>query len=232
MRQLPLSLGGLGPPSFANYHGLPGSLAADRLQRLARTTGGDRVLLSGPSGVGKTHLLMATCEAAREARQRVLYCPLPEGLALLAEGGAVDLLAIDSLEATRQDPEAEFLVFAAINRQHDAHRALLMATRCPIEDHALPDLRSRLAEAEQIPLDAADDEGRVAILMHRAAVAGLPLEAAAAQWLLRNTSRALPDLLATLSRLDREALSRGRRITVPLLREVLLDEVPLREADG
>jgi DnaA family protein len=221
MRQLPLSLGGLGAPSFANYHGLAGSLTADRLQRLARAPGADRLLISGPSGVGKTHLLMAACELARESGQRALYCPLPEGLGLLADSGEVDLLAVDALEAASKDPEAEFLVFAAINRQHDAKRALMLATRCPVEDYALPDLRSRLLAAEQLPLDAPDDEGRVAILMHRAAVAGLPLEAAAAQWLLRNTSRALPDLLAMLARLDREALSRGRRITVPLLREVL-----------
>jgi DnaA family protein len=228
MQQLPLSLGGLGPPSFDNYLAPPGSLVAHRLRRLGHAPDAARVLLSGPLGVGKTHLLMACCEDARANGHTVLYCPLPGGAGMLAEAGAVELLAIDGVDAACGDRESEFLVFTAINRQHDARRALLLASSRPPEDFVLPDLRSRLAEAEQLVLDLPDDEARIAILQHRAAAAGLPLEPAAAQWLLRNTSRALPDLLGTLARLDRESLARGRRITVPLLREVLLAEVPLR----
>lgn len=221
MQQLPLALGGLGPPSFDNYLAPPGSLVAHRLRQLGRQPEAARVLLTGPAGAGKSHLLMACCETARAAGHSALYCPLPAGAGLLADAGAVELLAIDELEEAIGDPKSEFLVFAAINRQHDARRALLLASSRPPQDFVLPDLRSRLAEAEQLPLNAPDDQGRIAILMHRAAVAGMPLESAAAHWLLRNTSRALPDLLGTLARLDRESLARGRRITVPLLREVL-----------
>lgn len=228
MQQLPLSLGGLGPPSFDNYLALPGSLVAHRLRRLGHHPEAARVLLAGPEGVGKSHLLMACCEDARANGHTVLYCPLPAGAGLLADAGAVELLAIDGLEDACGDRETEFLVFTAINRQHDARRALLLASSRPPQDFVLPDLRSRLTEAEMLVLDPPDDAARIAILQHRAGLAGLPLEPAAAQWLLRNTSRALPDLLGTLARLDRESLARGRRITVPLLREVLLAEVPIR----
>jgi DnaA-homolog protein len=228
MQQLPLSLGGLGPPSFDNYLAPTGSLAPHRLRRIAHAPDASRLLLTGPAGVGKSHLLMACCEDARAHGHTALYCPLPGGAGMLAEGVAVELLAIDALDAACGDREAEFLVFTAINRQHDARHGLLMASSRPAEDFVLPDLRSRLAEAEQLVIDAPDDEARVAVLLHRASRAGLPLEAAAAQWLLRNTSRALPDLLATLARLDRESLARGRRITVPLLREVLGAEPGIR----
>lgn len=230
MQQLPLSLGGLGPPSFDNYRAPAGSLAAYRLRRIAHAPDAARLLLTGPAGVGKSHLLMACCEDARAHGHTALYCPLPSGAGMLAEGVAIELLAVDTLDAVCGDREAEFLVFSAINRQHDARHGLLLASSRPPRDFALPDLRSRLAEAEQLPLDAPDDDTRIAILLHRAARAGLPLEPAAAHWLLRNTSRALPDLVATLARLDRESLARGRRITVPLLREVLRDDVPPRGA--
>ncbi len=65
------------------------------------------------------------------------------------------------------------------------------------------------------------DDARRAILLHRAAHAGIPLEPAAVDYLLRHNARDLRTLMQLLQRLDREALARGRRITVPLLRELL-----------
>ncbi|MHB8913082.1 MAG: DnaA regulatory inactivator Hda, partial [Lysobacter sp.] len=48
----------------------------EQLQALATQPGGDWVYLAGPAGVGKTHLLLATCAAADAAGRRAAYLPL------------------------------------------------------------------------------------------------------------------------------------------------------------
>lgn len=228
MSQLPLALGGLDSPDFAHFW--PGdALVVARLQALAQAPGGAQVLLLGAAGGGKTHLLLATCEAARAHGLAVAYLPLDRiddaGLA-----GAVDaeLVAVDAIDCAYRDGARAEWLFAQVNRQHDHGRALLLAARALPDPAALvlPDLGSRLLRCERLALAPHDDEARRAILLHRAASAGIPLDEAAADYLLRHHSRDLRALLARLQDLDRAALARGRRITVPLVRELLQAEPP------
>jgi len=222
MNQLPLALSGLGPPDFEQFWAGANTVALARLRALALQPGADQVLLGGAEGSGKTHLLLATCEAAREAGFSVAYLPLSRLEAqALTEPVDADLVAVDDVDRALADPVLAQWLFTQVNRQHDRCRALLLAGRGAAADAVLPDLASRLARAEAVHLELPDDASRKAILMHRAQRAGIPLEPAAAEYLLRHHARDLRSLLARLSELDREALARGRRITVPLLREVM-----------
>lgn len=222
MSQLPLALGGLGPPDFEQFWRATSDLAVARLQALAVDPRADQVLLIGGDSSGKTHLLLATCEAARQIGHSVAYLPLQRLEAdALTEPVDAELVAVDDVDqALRERALAEWL-FGQINRQHDRGRALLLAVRGDVATSVLPDLGSRLARAEALHLEQPDDIARKSILMHRAERAGIPLESAAADYLLRHAHRDLRSLLAQLAELDREALARGRRITVPLLREVM-----------
>ena len=222
MNQLPLALSGLGPLDFEQFWPGNNDLALARLRALAQRPGADQVLLGAAEGSGKTHLLLATCEAARRAGYSVAYLPLsrlePEAL---TEPVDADLVAVDDVDQALAGRDLAQWLFTQINRQHDRGRALLLAMRGAVTEATLPDLVSRLARAEAVHLKAPDDVARRAILLHRARCAGIPLEPAAADYLMRHAHRDLRSLLARLAELDREALARGRRITVPLLREVL-----------
>ena len=222
MNQLPLALGGLGPPDFEQFWAGANPLALARLRALALQPGSDQVLLSGAEGSGKTHLVLATCEAARKAGYSVAYVPLSRLEAdALTEPLDADLVAVDDVDCALTGRNLAEWLFAQVNRQHDRGHALLLAARGAVADAVLPDLASRLTHAEALYVELPDDSARKAILLHRAARAGIPLEPAAADYLLRHAHRDLRSLLARLAELDREALARGRRITVPLLREVL-----------
>lgn len=222
MNQLALALSGLGPPDFDQFWAGSNGLALARLKALARRPGSDQVLLGGAEGSGKTHLLLATCEAAREAGHHVAYLPLSRlDAATLTEPLDADLVAVDDVDCALAGRALAEWLFAQFNRQHDRGRALLLAGRGAVSDAVLPDLASRLARAESLHLESPDDAARKAILLHRAERAGIPLELAAAEYLLRHHTRDLRSLLTRLAELDHEALARGRRITVPLLREVL-----------
>lgn len=222
MNQLPLALSGLGPPEFAQFWEGSNAVALARLQALALRPGADQILLRGAESSGKTHLLLATCEAARAAGHAVAYLPLLRLEAeALTEPLDADLVAVDDIDRALTESGLATWLFAQINRQHDRCRALLLAGRGEVVNAVLPDLASRLARAESLHLESPDDAGRKSILLHRAECAGIPLEPAAAEYLLRHHARDLRSLLARLAELDREAMARGRRITVPLLREVL-----------
>lgn len=223
MSQLPLALGGLDAPDFAHFWPGADALVLARLRALAQAPGAAQVLLLGGEASGKTHLLLATCEAARAAGLDAACLPLDqlEG-ADLAEAIDAELVAVDAVDVALHDRARAEWLFAQINRQHDRGHALLLAMRRLPEagEAVLPDLVSRLARSEKLALAPHDDAARRAILLHRAEQAGIPLDPAAADHLLRYESRDLRALLARLKQLDREALARGRRITVPLLREL------------
>ena len=222
--QLPLGFGGWRAPELADFWDEIDPLVLARLRALAVNPGASRILLTGAADTGKTHLLLAACESARASGYDAFYLPLSKFDAeALREPHVADLIAIDEADLAFADRELSEALFVLINRQQDRNRALLLAARNSPEQSqsVLPDLQSRLAQAERLRLSEHGDDARKAILMFRAHRAGIPLDPAAVEYLLRHSARDLRSLMQQLAALDRESLARGRRITVPLLREIL-----------
>lgn len=187
----------------------------------------DVLYLAGPAGVGKTHLLLATCATAEAAGRRAAYLPLIAAAgrvrdALLSLEGN-DLIALDGIDIVAGNREDEIALFDAHNRARAAGMAIVYAAR-DIPDAiglTLPDLRSRLGQATRITLAPLDDEGRRDVLQQRAQRRGLVLEDAALEWLLKRVGRELASLTSLLDQLDRASLAAQRRITVPFLKQTL-----------
>lgn len=187
----------------------------------------DALYLAGPAGVGKTHLLLATCAAAEAAGHRAAYLPMVAAAARARDALQAlegnDLIALDGLEAIAGNRDDEIALFDAHNRARAAGVALVYAAR-DIPDAiglTLPDLRSRLGQCTRITLAPLDDDGRRDVLQQRAQRRGLVLEDAALEWLLKRVGRELGGLTALLDQLDRASLAAQRRVTVPFLRETL-----------
>ncbi len=235
--QLPLALRYPPDQRFETYVGAPeGALA--QLQALADGGTGEWLYLAGPAGVGKTHLLLATCAAAETAGRRVAYLPLAAaagrlGDALQALEGN-DLVALDGLEAIAGHREDEVALFDAHNRARAAGACLLYAARGNPAELApgLPDLRSRLSQCIRVSLSPLDDDGRRQVLAQRAQRRGLVVDDAALDWLLRRSGRDLAGLTALLDTLDRESLAAQRRVTVPFLRQALGLGAARQDPDG
>lgn len=199
----------------------------EQLHALATQAGGDWVYLVGPVGVGKTHLLLATCATAEAGGRRAAYLPLAAAAGRLREAlealEGSDLLALDGLQAIAGDRDDEIALFDAHNRARAAGITLIYAARDNPDALALglPDLRSRLSQCTRITLAPLDDDGRRVVLRQRAQRRGLMLEDAALDWLLKRVDRDLAGLTGLLERLDRASLAAQRRITVPFLRQTL-----------
>lgn len=223
--QLPLALRAPADRLFDTFVGH--AMAVTTLRALALGEQRDSVVVSGPQASGKSHLLLACVSEATRVGRRAAYVALAAARGhvrdLLAAHEGADLVALDGLDAIAGDREDEIALFDLHNRARASGGTLVYAARAtPARlDLVLPDLRSRLAQCTQLPLDAPDDVLRRDVLRVRAAWRGLAFDDAALDFLLRRVDRDLASLIEMLERLDRASLAAQRRITVPFLRDVL-----------
>ncbi|TKR30922.1 DnaA regulatory inactivator Hda [Luteimonas gilva] len=224
--QLPLALRYPPDQRFETFVGAPPGASA-QLRALAETASAGWLYLSGPAGVGKTHLALAACASAEQAGRRAAYLPLRAAAGRLREALEAlegnDFIALDGLEAIAGDREDEIALFDFHNRARPAAVGVLYAANANPDalPLTLPDLRSRLSQCARIALAALDDEGRKEVLLQRAQRRGLAFDEAAIDWLLKRVDRDLASLTGLLDELDRASLAAQRRVTVPFLRHIL-----------
>jgi DnaA-homolog protein len=224
--QLPLSLRWPRRQRFEHFYAGANAAAVSAVQALALQPGAPWLYLSGPSGSGKSHLLLAACQAAHEAGRTVQYLPLKtlreHAVAVRGVAGS-EFIALDNLDALAGDRDAEHAVFDLYNRARAEGTALIFAaevvpTQLPL---TLPDLRSRLGACTQFALKPLDDIERREVLKNQAASRGIELDEPVLDWLFARYARDLGALLDLLDRLDQASLAAQRRVTVPFLRSFL-----------
>ena len=222
--QLALELSLDDEATFANFMARPG--LAQLLAGLQDEGVRNEALhfFHGAAGVGKSHLLQALCHE----REGSVYLPLglveelPPG-DLLQDLEQAGLLAIDDLDRVAGRRDWEEALFHLFNRARAGGCHLLVAASRPAPDLplSLADLSSRLASGLSWAMPACDDEELRDVLAFRAQRRGLVLGEPVLRYLCERSQRDLPQLLASLERLDQASLERQRAITVPLVREVM-----------
>jgi DnaA-homolog protein len=217
MEQLIFELATPEPPTFANFLAGPNREAVAALARVAAGEVSDTgLVLWGPPGVGKSHLLQATAAAA-ESRRPVQLCPDPTSLPSDPPVPSA-LVLVDAVD--RADAAAQGRLFTLYNALK-ATGGTLVATaelppaRMPLRD----DVRSRLGWGlvyEVLPLA---DDAKPAALASYARSRGFTLGDDVIAYLLAHGRRDMTSLMTTLAALDRHSLASKRPITTPLLRE-------------
>ncbi len=219
MEQLIFELAVPEPPSFANFLAGPNREAVAALRSIAEGDATETgLVLWGPPGVGKSHLLHAAAAAVRGKRP-VCFCALPgelPGEDLAAES----LLLVDDVE--RADAATQGRLFSAYNALRASGGALVVTAamppaRLPLRD----DVRSRLGWGLIHEVRPLADEDKPQALAAYAHARGFALSEDVIAYLLSHGQRDMPSLVATLAALDRHSLASKRPITVPLLREWL-----------
>ena len=174
-----------------------------------------RLLLIGPHGAGKTHLVHVWAEA-RQAR----LVRMPDLPALLPDLPPDAALAIDDADAAPGRDEAA--LFHLWNRLAPEGQLLLTAATAPRDwGLVLPDLISRLQTLPQVHLSPPDDALLSAVLVKLFADRQVSVPANLIPYLLARMERSIAAARQIVARLDAAALARGRPITRALAAEVL-----------
>lgn len=229
--QQPLALRLRADQTFDSFISPPGTAAA-RARQLAQTLASGRertpLYLWGLPACGKTHLLTAALAVSAAHGLRSAYLPLRE-LGAAGVAAAVSafeqfaLVCVDDLDAIAGDEPAELALFHLYDRLRGSGGRIIVAGNATPTGLGLrrPELKSRLGWGVICRLETLCDADKRALLLRRAADQGLSLGEPVADYLLRQHSRSLHDLLATLDRLDKATLAAQRRPTLPFVRELL-----------
>lgn len=229
--QIPLQLEPPRADRFDDFFAGPNASALAAVRQLLDEPGAS-LFLSGPQGSGKSHLLNALCHAARERGMAAFYIALkrlPDAAAAGLEGlQQLDLVCVDDLDTVAGNPVWERALFRCFNEVRAAEGRLLVSSRQALAalPLGLPDLASRLAWGVRQTLVFPDDEGKLEILRQRARSLHIELSADVERYLLKHGRRDVASLMRTVEDLKEAAFVGKRKITVPLLREVLASGVP------
>ena len=217
MRQLLLDLLPESPPTLDNF------VAGGNTETLAALTGwlaGARAETSfclwGEAGSGRSHLLLASGFSYVDAARDPALATVPEA----------EQLAVDHVETLNE--AGQIVLFNHFNRLKMASGMLLTASSQPPVHLALrEDLRTRLGSGLIYRLLPLSDAEKAAALAAQAKERALKLTPEAIDYLMRHAPRDMRTLSAFIVALDRYTLEHKRAVTLPLLRELLNETLPL-----
>jgi DnaA family protein len=230
VKQLVLDLHPDRPPTLDNF--VPGG-NAELLASLALLAAapaqlpGAHLYLWGTPGIGRSHLLEATATYAREQGRPAHFLAATEVGDNLPET-ANALLAIDDTD--QLPPAAQIALFNAFNRARNNGQSLLLAGPAAPQGLAptlREDLRTRIGQSLIFEVRPLDDDARAAILHSLAARRGLRLNDDVLGFLLTHGRRDLPSMVTAFAALDAASLEHKRPITLPLLRQLMQQGLPI-----
>lgn len=191
----------------------------------------------GSEGAGCTHLLQALCHQADAQSTSAFYFPLQnlhqyspdvfDGLE------AFSLVCLDDIQNVAGNAEWELALFSLFNRLREScsqpHGSQLNGSQLVVAANAsprhmpihLPDLQSRLQSGVVFQLHALDDGDKLLALQLRARQRGFELPDEVAAYVLQRNDRRMSSLFDLLDKLDQHSLEKQRRITIPLVRELM-----------
>ncbi len=199
---------------------------AELVRRLEDLDAGERgfrgYLLFGEAGVGKSHLLQAACH--RHGAGGAMYLPLTEVAPAMLEGLETRyLVALDDVDAWLGDAAAERALLALYQGLLERRGRLLVSAAGPpggLTCH-FADLASRLGGLAAYRVHALADADKADVLQRLARERGLALPRPVLDFWLARGSRDMAVLLDQLEALDEAAMAAQRRLTVPLVKDVL-----------
>ena len=178
-----------------------------------------KLVLTGPEGAGKTHLLQiwASRTGATVLHPRDLA---KADLTALADQGAVALDNASDLAGAR---DLETAAFHLHNMLAERQGRLLLAARMPARDWgvSLPDLVSRLQASAHVSLAGPDDTLLAAVLTKLFADRQVRIPDNLIPFLLPRMERSLAGAQAIVAQLDAEALARKKPISRTLAADVM-----------
>ena len=174
----------------------------------------------GEEGAGKSHLLRAWVAQALDAGKKAVY--IDAAATPLTEAAfEAEYLAIDQIE--KLGNEEQSLLFAVFNRFRNSGKGflLLSSEHTPQQLVIREDLRTRMAYCLVYEVKPLTDQEKIDALVSMAAARQVTIDPEIFEYLLNHWWRDMDSLMQMLDTLDNYAVTMGKRITLPLLRQLL-----------
>ncbi len=180
------------------------------------------LILQGPAASGKSHLaaVWQNQSSAEIVRPEMLTTATPEDIFEMG-----DALVLDGLDPWLGDRAAETTLFHIYNMLKEEQKTMMITMRMAPSnaDFVLPDLASRFRAAPSVSIHAPDDMLLGSVLIKLFSDRQLSLTNDVIAYVLPRMERSFAAAKDIVARADRMALSEKRKISVPLMRNVLAD---------
>ena len=188
-----------------------------------------QVFLWGDALAGKSHLLQACCDNYYQQGLMAAYLPLNTcakyGSRVLVGLENTHLVVIDELDCIIGQRDWEEALMHLINRCRAMNIPLLFAARTNPREMkcVLADFASRLLWGPNFRVYTLSEAQCMQAMAWRAHQRGFELPAHVMKYIERHYPHDMKTLMALLNRLDEVSLTRGRKISRELIREVMRD---------
>jgi DnaA family protein len=230
--QLSLPIGVKDTESFASFIAGKNAQACSHLKGLFGQSETDKencwlTYLFSDSGLGKSHLLYATCQQADIVDEGSVYLSFKEKQNMtpdVLQGlEHYRLICLDDIQKLQGESDWQIAVFDLINRVKEKNHGYLVITgNQPPKQLSLelPDLISRLSWGTNFQLYSLTDVQRQQALIVKAQHRGLNMSKDVAKYLVNHWQRDMPALIASLDILDEQSLQQQRKLTIPFVKTI------------
>ena len=187
----------------------------------------DDLFIYGISGTGKSFLLQSMCNHIALAKKLSLYIPLnevikhgPEFLDSLEE---LDLICIDEIDLIARNKEWEIAIFNLINNCLISRCRLIFSSQLNPStiEFSLIDLFSRIKKIDHMELFPITNNNHETAIRFITKTKSLNLGDNEINYLMTHSKRNISNLIEILEKLDKLSLELKRKITIPLIKEVI-----------
>lgn len=183
------------------------------------------LVLTGPKGSGKTHLLQATCYQAEDLGYTSIYLPVRQikdpNSNYLDGMQSINLICIDDAELIigKQLFEQRLLDFLN-SLEINSGKAIIALNESSI-NYSNSDLQDKLIMSYNMPILPLNDKQKLEAIKSRAQNRGIIVDERVAKFLIRNSKDDLSGLFKHLEKLDLASLEKQRKLTIPFVKDVL-----------
>ena len=187
----------------------------------------DDLFIYGTKESGKTFLLQAMCNSYSSVSKSSLYIPLKKvmnyGVEIFESLENIDLICVDGIEEAISKIEWEKAIFNLINKALISETRLILTSSEDLQslNFSLPDLESRIRKIQSYELHPINDKDIFDALKYISKLTSINLGDKEAKYLVTYSQRNISNLVHILESLDQLSMEMKRKITIPLIKEVI-----------
>ena len=187
----------------------------------------DDLFIYGTKESGKTFLLQAMCNSYSSVSKSSLYIPLKMvmnyGVEIFESLENIDLICVDGIEEAISKIEWEKAIFNLINKALISENRLIFTSSKDLKslNFSLPDLESRIRKIQSYELHPINDKDIFDALKYISKLTSINLGDKEAKYLVTYSQRNISNLVHILESLDQLSMEMKRKITIPLIKEVI-----------